>query len=132
MLIDHDFPQELPSLTERQAQVLACLGNHMTTKEIARALDISPSMVDQHLRAVSKKLGGLPRREMARWRSDRRERLVAYAAPLSPVNEQPSSPPLQRWYRLRGEGGFITGFLTGLVCGILIVCATMLSVTLFL
>ena len=66
MLINHDFPQDFPPLTARQAQVLACLGDHMTTKEIARTLDISPSMVDQHLRAISHKMGGLPRRELGK------------------------------------------------------------------
>ena len=49
MLINHDFPQDFPPLTARQAQVLACLGDHMTTKEIARRHNITePAIYKQY------------------------------------------------------------------------------------
>ena len=131
MLITHDFPPEFPPLTERQAQVLGCLGDHMTTKEIARVLDISPSMVDQHLRAISHKMGGVPRRELARLHAEHVLRTRATALPRTPALPDrdrsipsPAAAALPIWH-----SSFAAGFLAGLACGILVVLATFVSVT---
>lgn len=144
MLINHDFPAEFSSLTERQIQVLGCLGDHMTTKEIARALDISPSMVDQHLRAISNKLGGLPRRELARMHAEYvlrarpvpAPRLTALPDLKSPDLKSPdrdlsmaqaSASPESVWH-----SSFVAGFVAGLVFGILVALSTIVCVTLLL
>ena len=129
MLINHDFPLEMPPLTERQLEVLNCLCRHMTTKEIARALDISPSMVDQHFRAISTKFGGLPRREIARLHAGHLPRpLLAAQAPRP--SPQPSVPGMGEVRRVPLRENFLAGFLTGLLCGVAIVLGTMLIVTL--
>lgn len=133
MLINHDFPSDFPQLTKRQAQVLNCLGDHMTTKEIARALNISPSMVDQHLRVISHKLGGLPRRELARLRAEitaqappPREGALLVTAP-GPSPQSPAQVLTPGW-----RGSFIVGFLTGLVSGLLVALVTLASLTVLL
>lgn len=131
MLINHDFRHELPPLTERQQQVLDCLRQHMTTKEIARALGISPSMVDQHLRAISTKLGGLPRRAIARLHAEQPLRPApGEVPPLSAL--EPSASLGQQSRHASWRENFLAGFLTGLACGIGVVLATMLIVTLLL
>lgn len=131
MLFNHDFPSDYPSLTKRQEQVLDCLGNHMTSKEIARALGISPSMVDQHLRAISAKLGGIPRRELARLHADRGLR-----SPPSICASPPPESSQVECIRLPQEGlqpgrsgNFVAGFFTGFLMGILVVLVTIASVT---
>lgn len=131
MLINHDFPLDLPLLTERQLQVLDCLSNHMTTKEIARALDISPSMVDQHLKAISVKFGGLPRREIARLHAGQSFRPVPAGQTPGP-GSAPSVPRMGEVRRVPLRENFLAGFLTGLGCGVAIVLITMLIVTLLL
>lgn len=129
MLFNHDFPHEYPSLTERQVQVLDCLGDHMTTKEIARVLGISPSMVDQHLRAISHKFGGVPRRELARLHAERGllVRPTAMLSPSSPPEPDQSKSPQPGARRLVWPGHFVTGFFTGFLLGILIVFTTIAS-----
>lgn len=131
MLINHDFPLDLPPLTERQLQVLDCLCNHMTTKEIARVLDISPSMVDQHLRAISVKFGGLARREIARLHAGQCLRPILAAQTPRSSPEQPV-PSMREGRRVPLRENFLAGFLTGLLCGVAIVLVTTLIVTLLL
>ncbi len=130
MLINHDFPQDFPPLTARQAQVLACLGDHMTTKEIARTLDISPSMVDQHLRAISHKMGGLPRRKLARLHADSVLRTVCRSAAAPTVLPDCDASPLSqpRMPQPVWDSCFIAGFLLGLASGILVALTTIVSV----
>ena len=45
-----------PSLSPREREVLECLATGMTDKETARALDISPYTVADHIRAAFRKL----------------------------------------------------------------------------
>jgi DNA-binding CsgD family transcriptional regulator len=53
-------------LTRRQRQCLQCVSDGMTSKEIARALSISPSTVDNHLREAIMRMGMNGRVEAAR------------------------------------------------------------------
>jgi DNA-binding CsgD family transcriptional regulator len=55
----------LAALTDRQRQVLDLLIEHKSSKEIARALDISPHTVDQRIRFARDKLGVRTRSEVA-------------------------------------------------------------------
>lgn len=136
MLINHDFPCDFSVLTTRQTQVLECLAGHMTSKEIARELDISPSMVDQHLRAIRNKLGGLPRRSLARLHGDRLQfqgaggHAVASAeTPVHPLAAAPSADAPPQHFGTFVKGSFAAGFLVGLIIGIAVALITMVSVT---
>jgi DNA-binding NarL/FixJ family response regulator len=53
-------------LTEREWQVLDMLGEHLTTKEIAERLDISPVTVRRHVSGLIEKLGVSSRDEAVR------------------------------------------------------------------
>ncbi|AOR75711.1 helix-turn-helix transcriptional regulator [Novosphingobium resinovorum] len=53
-------------LTRRQSQCLALVNQGMTSKEIARQLDLSPSTVDNHLREAIVRMGKNNRQEAAR------------------------------------------------------------------
>ena len=53
-------------LSERQRQCIALVGEGLTSKEIARRLHLSPSTVDNHIRAVVERLQAAGRIEAAR------------------------------------------------------------------
>ncbi|MBD3730731.1 MAG: helix-turn-helix transcriptional regulator [Sphingomonadales bacterium] len=55
----------LHSLTAKQREVLDLLVKHMTSKEIARSLGISPHTVDQRVQFAKDKLGASSRGELA-------------------------------------------------------------------
>lgn len=55
----------IASLTLKQREVLDLLLEHMTSKEIARRLDISPYTVDQRINSAKDKLGARTRGEVA-------------------------------------------------------------------
>ena len=57
--------QGLDELTDKQKLVLEHLLDHMTSKEIARELRISPHTVDQRIRYARKTLGVESRSELA-------------------------------------------------------------------
>jgi DNA-binding CsgD family transcriptional regulator len=47
--------RSLEALTDKQFEILAHLADHKTSKEIARALDVTQNTVDKHLTAVRRK-----------------------------------------------------------------------------
>jgi DNA-binding CsgD family transcriptional regulator len=53
-------------LTERQKDCLRLVGQGYTSKEIGRALDLSPSTVDNHILAGVQAVGAMTRGEAAR------------------------------------------------------------------
>lgn len=57
--------RSFPELTEGQKACLRLVGQHHTSKEIARKLGISPFTVDQRLDAARRKLDASSRREAA-------------------------------------------------------------------
>lgn len=62
-----DRPSEpLGGLTAKQCEVLDLVLAHKSSKEIARALNISPYTVDQRIAAARQKLGAATRGELAR------------------------------------------------------------------
>lgn len=63
----------LATLTEKQREVLDLVLQHQSSKEIARALQISPYTVDQRIAAARHKLGAASRGEMARTYAQLRE-----------------------------------------------------------
>jgi DNA-binding CsgD family transcriptional regulator len=60
-----DSRARLDRLSEKQKQVLDRLLLHQTSKEIARALDISPHTVEQRIRLAKEKLGVGRRSDLA-------------------------------------------------------------------
>lgn len=63
----------LSVLTAKQREVLDLVLRHKSSKEIARALNISPYTVDQRIAAARQKLGASSRGELARSYSRLRE-----------------------------------------------------------
>jgi DNA-binding CsgD family transcriptional regulator len=63
--IDEVDEKSLGGLTERQIVCLRMVAAHMTSKEIARVLNISPYTVDQRLDAARRKLNVASRKEAA-------------------------------------------------------------------
>jgi DNA-binding CsgD family transcriptional regulator len=61
-----DEVEPLGLLTDKQRAVMDLVLEHKSSKEIARALSISPFTVDQRISAVRQKLGGSSRGEAAR------------------------------------------------------------------
>ena len=57
---------DLSELTEKEREALLLVANNLSSKEIARHLDISPSAVDQRIDNARRKLGGIRRAEAAR------------------------------------------------------------------
>ncbi|MCA1661079.1 MAG: helix-turn-helix transcriptional regulator [Novosphingobium sp.] len=55
-----------PSLSKRQLACLELAAEGLTSKEIARRMRLSPSTVDNHIRAASARLGANGRREAVR------------------------------------------------------------------
>jgi len=59
----------IETLTDKQREVLALVADNRTSKEIARAIGVSESAVNQRIEAIRRQFGGLPRAELARaWR----------------------------------------------------------------
>lgn len=62
----HNAPNVIDSLTDKQCEALELVLQHMSSKEIAKQLGISPRAVDQRLDAVRSKLGAATRWKAAR------------------------------------------------------------------
>jgi len=81
---------KLASLTPRQKEVMRYIARHYRDKEIARLMSISEHTARAHADAVRQKLGGVSRREAARFLSDH-----ADALGLPPEREYQSSGIVQ-------------------------------------
>lgn len=64
--IDPNIRDGISALTERQRQCILLVSKGFTSKEIARSLNISPSTVDNHIRAVIVQIGAVNRVDAAR------------------------------------------------------------------
>lgn len=62
MLSEQQAAEMLGQLTAKQTEVLDLLASHLTSKEIARELNLAPNTVDQRITAVREKWG-LPNRK---------------------------------------------------------------------
>ena len=101
-----DTAAKLEDLSDKQREVLDLLVQHKTSKQIARALDISPHTVDQRILAARRKFGVDTRNELA----------AAYMAAVSkgagdPTYEKPvyQSSQVDAADKVRNEtGGFDT------------------------
>ncbi|MEE3267422.1 MAG: response regulator transcription factor, partial [Pseudomonadota bacterium] len=56
-----DKPSRLPRLTDKQLDVLGCMSQGMSNKQIARELDIAETTVKTHVSAILRKLGATSR-----------------------------------------------------------------------
>jgi len=61
-----DQSARLDALTPKQREVLRMVAEGLTSKEIARKIDISESAVNQRIETIRQRLGGLPRSQIAR------------------------------------------------------------------
>src|SRR5215217_5142793 len=57
---------QFPRLTPRERECLRLVAQHMHSKEIGRALDLSPFTVDKYIESACERLGVRSRREAAR------------------------------------------------------------------
>ncbi len=55
------FEDQTQTFTARERDVLGCISKGLTDKEIARELDISAHTVANHVRNMSRKVGGARR-----------------------------------------------------------------------
>jgi DNA-binding CsgD family transcriptional regulator len=86
-------------LTEKQAEVLPLVRDGLTTKEIARRLNISPHTVDQRIDAARRKLGASTRAEAARVYASQfqiPQKTIYEPIPLTRDDRDAASPPLPR------------------------------------
>jgi len=65
MRYDPDLAHKCASLTLKQHEAAQLLAGDMTTKEIARCLGVSPSAVEQRLKAARDKVGAINSRQLA-------------------------------------------------------------------
>lgn len=61
-----DQSARLDAITPKQREVLRMVAEGLTSKEIARKLDISESAVNQRIETIRQRLDGLPRSQIAR------------------------------------------------------------------
>ena len=74
----------MDELTAREAEVLACLGDGMSNKQIARSLGISVRTVTVHVSNLLRKTGSASRTEAALWAVRARPAARALAASPPP------------------------------------------------
>lgn len=74
----------LGRLTDRQKEILRLVAHGYTSKQIAKQLLVSPSTVDNHLRAAIALLGADSRSQAARWlvRAEHDQTLPSQPEPL--------------------------------------------------
>jgi DNA-binding CsgD family transcriptional regulator len=73
-------------LTEKEVEAMLLVADNRSSKQIARALSISPSAVDKRVESVRTKLGGIPRSDAARL-----VKMHCKGLPCSPITV-PESP----------------------------------------
>jgi predicted ATPase/DNA-binding CsgD family transcriptional regulator len=78
-------------VSEREAEVLAALGAHLTNAEIARKLFISVRTVESHVSSLLRKLGAPDRRALAALAEQERVRAESGAPPLGEIAGVPSA-----------------------------------------
>lgn len=86
--------QQLPTLTEKQAEVMRLVYQGYASKEIARMLNISPATVDQRADGARKKLNAATRTEAARkfvTHEGISEQFIYQPVPLTKINAEPAS-----------------------------------------
>ena len=86
------------ALTAKQTEVLELLLDHISTKQIARMLKISPSAVDQRIYSSAGKLGELDRWQVARKYAVMRQSCKYHTCEFSqvPSSAEPSHSPLPK------------------------------------
>lgn len=98
----------VPGLTERQRQCMVLVAEGLTSKQIARQLGISPSTVDNHVRAVIVHLSAANRLDAARI-------VVSWINDSSSGDSQPDSANSNAGAEMSVEqGGEVRGLVTGL------------------
>lgn len=78
-------PNATERLSERQRQCLDLVAEGRTSKEIARTLKLSPSTVDNHVRAALERLGLNNRADAARLMQASSSAALAPALPEEPI-----------------------------------------------
>jgi DNA-binding NarL/FixJ family response regulator len=78
---NHDGSDPASSLTPRQAEVVSLLAAGKSTREVARALGVSPGTVQVHVGLIMKKLGVTSRLQVValslrEWRESAGSKLV--------------------------------------------------------
>jgi len=66
LAVTNEQEEALGALPPRQLQILQLVATHLSTKEIAQQLGLSPYTVDAHIVALRRRLGGLTRVEAGR------------------------------------------------------------------
>jgi DNA-binding CsgD family transcriptional regulator len=105
--------ERINQLTTRQRDCLRLVMQHLPSKEIARALAISPNTVDQHIRAAMAVLGASSRVSAAKMLSSYEAN--SHPQPLvSPSLRMAELPPIQHCEASIGDQETGTGQASGL------------------
>lgn len=92
-------------LTDRQFEPLALAADHLSTKEIALELDLSPRTVEDHIRAARLKLGVSTRAEAVRLVQDTPYETTRGAKRITPSGDgTPSGPPSEGRFTFHDAG----------------------------
>ena len=95
----------LDALTSKQREVIAFVSEGLTSKEIARKINISESAVNQRIEVIRQRMGGLPRSQIARLY--RRQRTLMLTIPTS--NSLTGNPILLQAIGGSGQEGRVEG-----------------------
>jgi len=118
-------------LSDGQRQCLRMVLRHMSSKEIARALDISPHTVDQRLRLAMTIVGASNRIEAARrlaaaeGEAPPYQPLTYQSSPIARADRPPSLPPLQSRPEGDHEGIRKVAWIVAIVAGAAIIFAAL-------
>ena len=96
-MIDEATASVFETLTAKQRQAMALAADGLTSKEIARELDISPHSVDKRIDAVRGRLDARPRSQIVRdyraWSDRTGEPITGDRSPLT--HPSPDAAPLE-------------------------------------
>lgn len=93
------FSKVFESLTLKQASVLDLAIQHMTSKQIARELKITPKTADRRIEGIRSRLGNIPRSDLLRnysaWLEDggKSPRGISLLTPASRIDPNPTPQP---------------------------------------
>ena len=133
MIQDLEIDKRFASLSTKQRAVLDLLAQNLTSKEIARELNVSPYAVEQRIHTFRTKFGPVPRRELVRIYA---ELAGAFQSPMPYASRFTAAETSERSLERTEEPipiitesklKFLVGFFSGLSLGLLVAMTSILA-----